>query len=159
MWGVYSLKSNCTFHLAIPLTFTSQRIIIQSNLSRRKGKPTICIGENKGAEQLRSYFAFATRIVKFIFVLNLKFPSSNHLLRLYMLVCVGPGRNPNCCFLTHWLICNLFSIRQEVFVDFEFEFYGHIIKRIYLSTAGKSIGPTCWPYYIRITRRVVLCKK
>ena len=56
VWGVYSLKSNCTFHLAIPLTFTSQRIIIQSNLSRRKGKPTICIGENKGAEQLRSYF-------------------------------------------------------------------------------------------------------
>ena len=42
------------------------------------GKPTICIGENKGADQLRSNceadqrsaFIFATRIVQFLFYLS-----------------------------------------------------------------------------------------
>ena len=66
-------------------------------------KLTICICENKGADQLRSAvpaklisaFVFATQIVYF---LNTKFPASNHLLLLYSQVCVGPGRNPNCCF-------------------------------------------------------------
>ena len=46
------------------------------------GKPTICIGENKDADRLRSNceadhaFVFATRIVQFLYFLNSKFPVS-----------------------------------------------------------------------------------
>ena len=43
-----------------------------------------------------SAFVFATRIVQFLYFIDPKFPASNHLLRLYSPVCVGPGRNPNC---------------------------------------------------------------
>ena len=45
------------------------------------GKPTTCLGENKGADQLRvtaklfSAFVFATRIVQFLYLLNPKFPA------------------------------------------------------------------------------------
>ena len=48
-------------------------------------KPTICIGENKGADQLRSNFVFATRIVQFLFFLNLQSLA-------ILCACVGPGR-------------------------------------------------------------------
>ena len=70
-------------------------------------KATICIGENKGADQLRSrsfavtaklIIAFATRIVQFLYILNPNFPVSSHLLVLYRLVCVGPSRKPHCWF-------------------------------------------------------------
>ena len=44
--------------------------------------------------KLISTFAFATRIEQFLFFLNLKFQASNHLLRLYRPVCVGPGQKP-----------------------------------------------------------------
>ena len=50
------------------------------------GKPTICIGEKKGADQLRgncevtakliSAFVFATWIVQFLYFLNPEFPAS-----------------------------------------------------------------------------------
>ena len=68
------------------------------------GKPTICIGENKGADQLRGNceadhaFDFATRILQFFYFLNPKFPTSSHLLWLYRSVCVSPGRKPHCWF-------------------------------------------------------------
>ena len=68
------------------------------------GKPTICIGENKGADQLRSNreadqcFVFATRIVQFLYFINPKFQASSLLLGLYRSVCVGPGRKPHCWF-------------------------------------------------------------
>ena len=48
--------------------------------------------------QLISAFVFATRIVQSLFYLNLKFQASNHLLWLYSLVCVGPGRKPESWF-------------------------------------------------------------
>ena len=50
------------------------------------GKPTICIGENKDADQLRGNreadhaFVFATWIVQFLFYLNLKFQASSYFL-------------------------------------------------------------------------------
>ena len=51
------------------------------------GKPTICISENKDADQLIvvtakliSAFVFATRIVQFLFYLNLKFQASSSFL-------------------------------------------------------------------------------
>ena len=67
------------------------------------GKPTICIGENKDADQLRGYklvsaFVFATRIVQFLFYLNPKFQAPSSFLWLYRPVCVGPGRKPHCWF-------------------------------------------------------------
>ena len=59
-------------------------------------KPDFCLGENKGADQLRgkliSAFVFATRIVYFLFFLYPKFQASSLLLRLYSPVCVGPCR-------------------------------------------------------------------
>ena len=78
-------------------------------MSRLMRKPTICICENKDADQLRSNcdavtaklisaFIFATRIVQFLYFLNPKFPVSSHLLCLYSPVCVGPVRKPHCWF-------------------------------------------------------------
>ena len=64
------------------------------------GKQTICLGENKAADQpcstarLISAFVFAAEIVQYLFFLNPKFQGSSLLLRLYRLVCVGPGRKP-----------------------------------------------------------------
>ena len=57
-------------------------------MSHLMGKPTICICENKDADQLRgnreadhreliSAFIFATRIVQFLFYLNPKFQASS----------------------------------------------------------------------------------
>ena len=74
------------------------------HLSRLMGKPTICIGENKGADQLRGFislisaFVFATRVVLFPFYLNPKFQTSSSFLCLYRLVCVGPVQKPRCWF-------------------------------------------------------------
>ena len=66
-------------------------------LSHPIRKPTICICENKGTDQLRS---FATRIVHFLFFINLKFQASSLLLLLHRPVCVGPVRKP-CCLFSH----------------------------------------------------------
>ena len=41
-----------------------------------------------------SAFVFAIRIVQSLYYLNPKFQASSHLLWLYSLVCVGPGRKP-----------------------------------------------------------------
>ena len=41
-----------------------------------------------------SAFVFATRIVQSLYFLNPKFQASSHLLWLYSLVCIGPGRKP-----------------------------------------------------------------
>ena len=61
-------------------------------------KPAFCICEKKDADQLRgkliSAFVFATKKVQSLYFLNLKFQASSHLLLLYSLVCVGPGRKP-----------------------------------------------------------------
>ena len=68
------------------------------------GKPTICIGENKGADQLRSYCEADQRLC-FSYtdstspaLLIPKVEDSSFLLWEYRLVCVGPCRNPNCWF-------------------------------------------------------------
>ena len=64
------------------------------------GKPTICISENKGADQLISAFVFTTRIEQLLIYLNLKFQASSSFLCLYRPVCVGPVRKPH-CWLSH----------------------------------------------------------
>ena len=62
-------------------------------MSHRMGKPTICIKENKGSDQLRSNCEADQRLCfrYTVFFLNPKFPVSSHLLCLYRPVCVGPG--------------------------------------------------------------------
>ena len=68
-------------------------------------KPTICICENKDADQLRGYtaklisaFVFATWIVQYLYLLNPNFQAPSHLQWLYSLVCVRPGQKPHCWF-------------------------------------------------------------
>ena len=67
-------------------------------------KPTICIDENKGADQLRRNCETDQRLCygytdsTIPLLSNPKFLASNHLLSLYSLVCDRPGRNPNCWF-------------------------------------------------------------
>ena len=63
-------------------------------------KTAFCICETKTqiscavTVQLISTFVFATRIVQSLYYLNPKFQASSHLVWLYSLVCVGPGRKP-----------------------------------------------------------------
>ena len=65
-------------------------------LSRLMGKPTICIGENKDADQLRGNREADQRLCfrYFLFFLNPKFQASSSFLCCYRSVCVGPGRKP-----------------------------------------------------------------
>ena len=62
-------------------------------------KPAFCICENKDADQLREAdqrlcFRYTDSTIQVLYYLNPKFQASNHLLGLYSLVCVGPGRKP-----------------------------------------------------------------
>ena len=64
------------------------------------GKPTICINENKGADQLRSNCEADQRLC-FRYsdsTIPPKFQASSLLLKLYSPVCVGPCRKPYCWF-------------------------------------------------------------
>ena len=71
------------------------------------GKPTICIGENKDADQLRGNreadqrlcFRYSDSTLPLLqFFLNPKLQASSLLLCLYRSVCVGPVRKPHCWF-------------------------------------------------------------
>ena len=65
-------------------------------------KPDFCICENKDADQLRGNreadqrlcFRYIDTVVQSLYFLNSKFHASSHLLWLYSLVCVRPGRKP-----------------------------------------------------------------
>ena len=64
-------------------------------------KPALCIYAKTKTQisfavtaKLISAFVFATRIVQSLYFLNMKFQVSSHLVWLYSLVCVGPGRKP-----------------------------------------------------------------
>ena len=65
------------------------------------GIPAFCICKKNAdqvgctvAAQLISSFVFTTKIVQSLYFLYPKFPASCHLMWLYSLVCVGPGRHP-----------------------------------------------------------------
>ena len=98
-------------------------------------KPAFCICENKDADQLRGdreadqRLCFATRIVQSLYFLNPKFPASSHLLWLYSLVGVGPGRKPR---------RPVFSQRGSItFMDFDdFCCYPHLPFFWYHSAAA-----------------------
>ena len=63
-------------------------------------KPFFCICENKDADQLRGNREADQRLCfrytdsTTLYFLNPKFQTSSHLLWLYSLVCIGPGRKP-----------------------------------------------------------------
>ena len=100
LFNTYENKRLCS------LCSCNSHIIVIKYEPPHEKKTTICIGKNKGADQLRincgadqclCFFVF-TWIVQFLYFLNPKFPAYYHLLRLYRPVCVRPGRNPNCWF-------------------------------------------------------------
>ena len=100
-----SHESLSGFYIGLPLGVHWPRFL-NIHMSRLMGKPTICIGENKDADQLRGNreadqlgaFVFATRVVQFLFYLNPKFQDSSSFLCLYRPVCVRPVRKPHCWF-------------------------------------------------------------
>ena len=69
------------------------------------GKPTICICENKGADQLRGNreadqrlcFRYSDSTISLLLKSEISKASSS-LPCLYRPVCVGPGRKPHCWF-------------------------------------------------------------
>ena len=65
-------------------------------MSRVLRKPAFRICENRDADQLRGNREADQRlwIVQTFYFLDPKFQASSHLLSLYSLVCVGPGRKP-----------------------------------------------------------------
>ena len=73
-------------------------------MSRLVGKPTICTGENKGADQLRGNreadqrlcFRYSDSTIPLL--LNPKFQASSSFLCLYKPVCVRPVQKPHCWF-------------------------------------------------------------
>ena len=63
------------------------------------GKPTICLGKNKGADQLRSNCEADQRLCfRYSDSTIPKFQASSSFLCLYRSVCVGPVRKPHCWF-------------------------------------------------------------
>ena len=68
----------------------------EGDMSRVMRKPAFCIWEKDFVvtAKLISAFVFATWIVQSLYYLNTKFQASSHLVWLYSLVCVGPGRKP-----------------------------------------------------------------
>ena len=89
---------------------------IKYHLSPLVRKLTVCICENKGADQLRSNHEADQRLcfhytVHLLFFLNPKFQASSLFLLLHRPVCVGPVRKPHCWFshgVAHLLIYSLY---------------------------------------------------
>ena len=73
-------------------------------MSHTMRNTTICMWENKGADQLRGNHEADQRLCfrytdsTFLFFLNPKFQISRLLLSLYCSVCVGPVRKQHCWF-------------------------------------------------------------
>ena len=61
------------------------------------------------SQKLISAFDFATRIVQLVYFLDLTFPASSYLLRLYTPPCVRPGRKPYCWFSHKAVKCQIMS--------------------------------------------------
>ena len=82
--------------------------------------------------QLTSAFAFATQIVQTLYFLITKFQASSHLLELYSLVCVEPGRKPEDSFLMTRLIC-FYESEEKIVVFF------HVKASLYKKTSQKVL--------------------
>ena len=91
-------STSSIINVCLPAVSNVFQGIMHEYTSHVMKKPTCCICVNKVTAKLISAFVFATSIVKFLFVLNLKLPASDHLLCLHSSVCVGPARKPHCWF-------------------------------------------------------------
>ena len=115
-------------------------------LSHLMRKPTICIGENKDADQLTtkliSSFVFAIRKVQTLFFLNLKFQASNCLLWLYSSVGIGPVmlKNHIVGYLVRWL--NRTSV--YVFLNLKFQASSCLLGLYSSVGIGPVQKPHCW---------------
>ena len=141
-------------------------------MNRLMGKPTICIGENKDADQLRisfavtakliSAFVFATRIVQPLFYLNPKFQAPSSFLCLYRSVCVGPVRKPHCWF-SHETAPILSSV-DDVTLDsrkpsFAYNIHTKTVQISVRSLISHSIHCQDSAFSLRYTIRVFLIYK
>ena len=88
---ILSYKVSSVFVTRVAQADISQLHNLACHMSRVMRKPAFCICENKDADQLRGS---APLLVQSLFFLNPKFQATSHLLWLYSLVCVGPGRKP-----------------------------------------------------------------
>ena len=97
--------------------------ISNSHMSKCMGKPTICIGENKAADQLRRNCE-ADQHLSFCYTdSTIPLLSKCRISSLcdYSLVCVGPDQDPNCfvfsrtgsyLFVAVQLICYISSLEK-----------------------------------------------
>ena len=107
------------------------------------GKPTNCIGENKGADLLhgnckadqRLCFRYTDSTI--ILLLKPKFQASSLFLRLYRPVCVGPGQNPNIWF-SDARAQLMFSVHTEAT-------YQPVIYPIFNTVITCMRGENCYP--------------
>ena len=94
--------------------------------------------------KLISAFAFVTRIVQSLYFLNPKFQASNHIQRLYSLVCVGSGRKPRRP-VTAKLISAFAFVTQIVqslyFLNPKFQTSNHIQRLYSLVCVGPGRKP------------------
>ena len=102
-------------------------------------KPTICLGENKGTDQLVttkliSAFVFATRIVQFLFYLNPKFQASSSFLCLYSVtVCQSKLGNVSVS-----LLCRNPSIVSYDIAHIENSDISHVLSLSYIFSKNDS---------------------
>ena len=106
------------------------------------GKPTICICENKYADQLTakliSFFVFATRIVQFLFYLNPKFQASSSFLCLYRLACVRPVRKPHCWFFHEAAQISIKFITCFRYCIMSNDIWGRVMRKSSFSASAKT---------------------
>ena len=79
-WSCYNENYNVVGYKIVELygAINGQAIpFVRCSIMR---KPTICICENKDADQLIRAFVFTIQIVQFLYCLNPKFQASSHLL-------------------------------------------------------------------------------
>ena len=84
-----------------------------ANMSRRTGKPTICIGENKDADQLRGNREADQRLCFRYLDNTIPLLSKSKISSLYQSsvtvpVCVGPGRSVS---RTGYMICASITVQ------------------------------------------------
>ena len=107
----------------INLIRLSHRIFRLNDMSHLMGKPTICISENKDADQLRGNreadqrlcFRYSDSTIPLL--LNPKFQASSSFLRLYRPVCVRPVQKPHCWFsheAAHMCKCSFLVAKLEI---------------------------------------------
>ena len=96
------------------------------------GKPKICIGENKDADQLRGNreagqrlcFRHSDSIIHLL--LKSEISSSSSFLCLYRPVCVGPVRKPHCWFsheAAHFVALNITRFHDQIIYNGSYDYH------------------------------------